>query len=357
MFSCCSVIDSSSSFVPIASQPVSTNSDLDMDIVKDIENSLINEIKKEISSDISNNPPISPVMDFVKPQRKYGLIVNRIHQDKLKIKKFGVSNTQPVLPTSVDLRHKFPPCYDQGELGSCTANALCAAFQYEDPSFLGSRLFVYYNERNMEGTVSEDVGATLSDGITTLERYGVCPEIDWPYVIQNFSQTPPPNCYTDAAKHHVISATNILNNIVAMKQCLAEGFPFVVGIQIFESFESQQVAMTGMVPMPNPATDNCLGGHAVLVCGYNDAKQVWILRNSWGTQWGDHGYFYLPYPYLLDSNLCSDLWYISRVQKLNAFLSQSSNIETITPPAVVEKVSEPEPTRSMFSILRSYLPF
>lgn len=248
-------------------------------------------------------------------KRKYGLIVKRIKSSKLKIKKISSNHTKVVLPSIVDLRNKFPECYDQGELGSCTANALCAAFQYDDPSFMGSRLFVYYNERVMEGTVNEDAGATLSDGISILKKFGVCSEDLWPYDISKYASIPPLNCYEEADKHHVIEATNILNNAFSMKQCLAEGLPFVVGIQIFEAFESPEVAKTGMVPMPNLFTDECLGGHAVLVCGYDENKQVWIVRNSWGTNWGDNGYFFLPYFYLLYPTLCSDLWYISRVQK------------------------------------------
>lgn len=167
----------------------------------------------------------------------------------------------------------------------------------------------------MEGTIHEDAGATLSDGITILKKFGVCSEELWPYDISKYASIPPLNCYVEADKHHVIEATNILNNAFSMKQCLAEGLPFVVGIQIFEAFESLEVAKTGMVPMPNLFTDECLGGHAVLVCGYDENKQIWIVRNSWGTNWGDNGYFYLPYFYLLYPTLCSDLWYISRVQK------------------------------------------
>jgi len=265
----------------------------------------------------SNTPEIIPEEKELTPsiKRKYGLIVKRIHPSKLKIKKINTNHTKRVLPSIVDLRSKFPECYDQGELGSCTANALCASFQYNDPSFMGSRLFVYYNERAMEGTIHEDAGATLSDGITILKKFGVCSEELWPYDISKYASIPPLNCYVEADKHHVIEATNILNNAFSMKQCLAEGLPFVVGIQIFEAFESLEVAKTGMVPMPNLFTDECLGGHAVLVCGYDENKQIWIVRNSWGTNWGDNGYFYLPYFYLLYPTLCSDLWYISRVQK------------------------------------------
>ena len=293
----------------------------DVEDVEDVEDIEVNhdELKGMATEDKHTTPlPIEKISDIINTKQKrrnYGLVVERIHPTLLKIKKFGATNKKPVLPTSIDLRHKFPPCYDQEELGSCTANAVCAAFQYEDPSFLGSRLFIYYNERNIEENVSGYAICTLSYGIASLEKYGVCLENDWPYEISNYSQPPTPKCYTDATEHHVINAMNILNNPTSMKQCLAEGFPFVVGIQIYESFESKKVANTGNVPMPNISMEKCLGGHTVLVCGYDDSMQVWIIRNSWGTQWGDNGYFYLPYAYLLNPYLSSDLWYVSRVQK------------------------------------------
>ena len=275
-------------------------------------------------------------------KRKYGLVVKRIHPSKLKIKKFSTNHTKPVLPSIVDLRNKLPACYDQGELGSCTANALCAAFQYDDPSFIGSRLFIYFNERSMEGTINQDAVATLSDSITILKKFGVCSEDLWPYDVSKYVSIPPLKCYVEADKHHIIEATNILNNAFSMKQCLAEGLPFIVGIQVFEAFESPEVAKTGMVSMPNLFIDECLGGHTVLVCGYDEKKQVWIVRNSWGTKWGDNGYFYLPYLYLLYPTLCSDLWYISRVQKSVARLATNNEFDDSLPeiPTTIPKHPE-----------------
>ena len=99
-----------------------------------------------------------------------------------------------------------------------------------------------------------------------------------------------------------------------MKMSLSKANPFVVGIVVYESFESDTVAKSGYVPMPNVTSEAMLGGHAVLCVGYNDIKKVWIMRNSWGTSWGDRGYFYLPYAYLLDNTLTSDLWNISKMK-------------------------------------------
>jgi len=242
---------------------------------------------------------------------KYNCAITRVEPHTLNIK---VITPPAVIAAKVDLRPKMPPIYDQGNLGSCTANALCGAFAYSNAGFQGSRLFLYHNERMLEHDMPQDASALLHTGVKCLEKYGVCPESEWPYTITKFATKPPSLCYTDALKHVVISASNIQNDLPSMKIALATGHPFVVGISIYESFESLAVARTGLVPMPR-ATEQLLGGHAVLVCGYDDTKSMFIVRNSWGVGWGDKGYFYLPYAYLTNSTYSSDLWYISTVKK------------------------------------------
>lgn len=216
----------------------------------------------------------------------------------------------PPTPGAVDLRPKMPPVYDQGQLGSCTANALCAALQCAHPTRpMGSRLFLYYNERRMEDDVPDDAGAQLSDGVSCLETVGVCPESEWPYVVSKFAVAPPSRCYIDASKNRASYASYAVPaDAATMKRVLAAGHPFVVGIAVYASFESAAVAATGVVPMPRPAAEQCLGGHAILCVGYDDARGTWTMRNSWGAAWGDRGYFYLPYAYLLDAALASDAW-------------------------------------------------
>ena len=241
-------------------------------------------------------------------KRNYNLKIDRLHPDKLKLMVLPV---QQNLPSLIDLRNKMPPVYDQGDLGSCTANALCGLIGYDKPGFLGSRLFLYYNERFLENTVSQDSGATLYDGIQSLKNNGICPETDWPYIVKQFSVKPPTKCYQNALKEKALTVKNInTNDLVAMKTCLSSGFPFVIGIAVYESFETRQVAATGMVPMPKPK-EQCLGGHAVCVVGYDDSKQSFVVRNSWGTNWGIKGYFYIPYTYLTNMNLASDAWTIT----------------------------------------------
>lgn len=246
-------------------------------------------------------------------KRIYNLKIERSPMSQLKLKLFSEIKN---LPKQVDLRDKCPDVYDQGNIGSCTAQALAAAFEIKDGihnTFIPSRLFIYYNERLLENSVHEDSGALLSDGIKTLETYGVCNEKDWPYDVEKFNIKPHQKCYTDALYHRAYTVHNISCDINCMKTSLASGHPFVVGISIYESFESEIVSKTGIVPLPDIDNEKCLGGHAVLVVGYIDKKQLWIVRNSWGSDWGDKGYFYLPYLYLMDAKLSSELWNITKI--------------------------------------------
>ena len=219
-----------------------------------------------------------------------------------------------VLPTQVDLRAQCPPVYDQGQLGSCTANAIAAAIEFDRmkqgmPDFMPSRLFIYYNERDMEGTVQSDSGAQIRDGIKSVATLGDCPESEWKYDISQFATKPPASCYSDAAKVKAVSYSSVLQSLNQMKGCLAAGYPFVFGFTVYDAFESSRVAETGVLQMPGPG-EQMVGGHAVLAVGYDDGQQRFIVRNSWNTTWGMQGYFTMPYSYLTDPNLADDLWTI-----------------------------------------------
>src|SRR5262245_59852994 len=222
------------------------------------------------------------------------------------------------LPKKVDLRKTCPPSYDQGPLGSCTANAIGAALEFnqikqkEADRFTPSRLFIYYQERVMENTVREDAGAMIRDGIKSVAKIGAPPETDWAYDIAKFTQRPPRKAYADAPLGKAIEYRRVVQTPTQMKGCLAEGFPFVIGFSVYESFESDAVARTGKAPMPAKA-EKLLGGHAVLVVGYDDAAKRFLVRNSWGTEWAMGGYFTIPYDYYTDSNLADDLWTVRHV--------------------------------------------
>jgi C1A family cysteine protease len=223
------------------------------------------------------------------------------------------------LPTFIDLRPACSSVEDQGNLGSCTGNALAGAIEFLERKdrvlFVdASRLFIYYNERAMEGTVKSDSGAMIRDGIKTLKNIGVCSEMRWPYIISKFSIKPGTACYKEALKRRITSYHRILT-LDEMRVCLAEGFPFVFGFTVYESFESPEVAKTGIVPMPQPS-ERTLGGHAVVAVGYDDGQRRFIVRNSWGTAWGQKGYFTIPYEYLANRNLSDDLWTIRRGENM-----------------------------------------
>jgi len=219
------------------------------------------------------------------------------------------------LPSSADLRPQCPTVYDQGQLGSCTANAIASALEFDQMKekqanvFVPSRLFIYYNERAMEGTVNEDSGGQIRDGIKSVAQQGDCPETLWPYDITKFAVKPPQQCYQQALKFKAVQYQRLSQILNQLKGCLASGYPFVFGFSVYESFESPQVAQTGHAPMPAP-TEKSIGGHAVMAVGYDDSQNWFIVRNSWGVGWGIEGYFTLPYAYLLEQNLASDFWTI-----------------------------------------------
>jgi C1A family cysteine protease len=225
---------------------------------------------------------------------------------------------RPPLPNRIDLRCGLP-VFDQGKLGSCTANALAAAFQFQlhDQGLNGitpSRLFIYFNERNMEGTTSTDAGASLSDGIKVLSTVGVCDETNWPYDVTKFADRPTDAAYALAVNAEATQFESIQSgDLYAACACLAAGNPFVMGITLFNSFESDDVAKTGRVPMPDQS-EPMLGGHALLVVGYDTDGEVFIVQNSWSDQWGDKGFCYVPFEYVRQG--AWDLWTIQKVQEL-----------------------------------------
>ena len=224
-----------------------------------------------------------------------------------------------ILPVKVDLRSGCSPVEDQGSLGSCTAQALIGALEFleikDKVKYANlSRRFLYYNERVIENSVSEDSGATIRDGIKSLAHDGVCVERRCPYRISSFASKPSKASYADALDHQIIEYRRLLT-VKEMKNCLVAGFPFVFGFSVYESFEADEVAQTGIVPMPKQR-EQLLGGHAVMAVGYNDSTERFVVRNSWGTKWGMKGYFTLPYGYFTDRNLSDDFWMIRRGEKV-----------------------------------------
>ena len=214
----------------------------------------------------------------------------------------------------MDLRNKFPEVYDQGKIGSCTANALCSIYEYDTYNFKGSRLFLYYNERLLLNETDIDNGAYLSDGIFTLKTFGLCEEKDWPYIIENLFKRPTDDIYQKAKSNFVIEAFSIANDVKTIKYWLNKNEPIALGIAVYSNFMNFSAAKSGDIGLPS-ANDRFIGGHAIVLCGYDDDTQKFILRNSWGSYWGNNGYFYLPYNYITNDYLCGDLWVITKIRR------------------------------------------
>jgi len=214
----------------------------------------------------------------------------------------------------VDLRTSnfTSPILDQGQLGSCTANASSNALRYllkkeKLTEWQPSRLYIYWFSRLLEGTVNEDSGCYIRDVMKAIHTYGACDEKLLPYNINNFRIRPSNSCVRNATPHiKNFRYLSVSNNETSIKNCIVSGFPIVFGIEIYESFESDTVANTGIVPMPNISTEQMLGGHCVTIYGFDDVKKQYIVMNSWGPRWGDKGFFYLPYDYV--TRYGSDLW-------------------------------------------------
>jgi len=222
---------------------------------------------------------------------------------------------------AVDLRQYDSPIQDQGQIGSCTGNAIAGLINLIDRKINNtplqvSRLFIYYQERVYEGTVYYDSGAYIRDGIKTVYTYGAPTESLWPYQTRLLYNRPSTSAWTDAAKRKVTGYQRVLT-LNDIKVALSAGNPVVIGFTVYASFEGSVNNNTGMMPFPNVNTEQVLGGHAVAVVGYNDNLNGGrlICRNSWGTSWGDRGYFYMPYQVITNTNMSSDFWLISAVQK------------------------------------------
>lgn len=235
--------------------------------------------------------------------------------DKLDTRDYKYTVTQKASPSIVDLRAFCSPIENQGSLGSCTGQAIAGAIELlnkrnRKPTDV-SRLFIYYYERLLLGTVNYDSGAYIRDGIKATNHYGASLESYWPYDIRKFRQEPISEAKTDALKRKVTRYERV-NDFNGCIDALSNGYPVVMGFRVYDSFMSKNVAKTGIMPYPNTKRERLLGGHAVLLVGYNKSKKVFIARNSWGTNWGDKGYFYMPFN-IINPNMSSDYWIVKSV--------------------------------------------
>lgn len=236
----------------------------------------------------------------------------------------------PAVPHSVrkfSLRDREPePSYDQGQLGSCTGNGCGFVWQFEAAkqgrsAERPSRLFIYYWERYIEHTVNEDSGAQIRDGMKVLSRYGAPPETLWPYDVARFAERPPAAAAAEGQNRQALKYLRCMRSIPTIKSAIYAGFPVVMGFSVYESFESDEVAKTGRMPMPT-RNEQLLGGHCVVWMGWDDDAPVgnthhlgaFEARNSWGPDWGDQGHFWMPYEYATNADLSDDFWTCRQVE-------------------------------------------
>jgi len=235
--------------------------------------------------------------------------------DKLDTRDYKYQITTRTSPNSIDLRNYCSPIENQGSLGSCTGQAIAGAIEllnkrngnYRDIS----RLFIYYYERLILGTVNYDSGAYIRDGIKSTNHYGASLESLWPHDIRKYKQEPITEAKNDALNRKVTRYER-LTNLDGFIDALTNGYPIIMGFNVYTSFMSNNVARTGIMPYPNIKRERLLGGHAVLIVGYNKTKKVFIARNSWGTGWGDRGYFYMPFD-IIKPSMSDDYWIIKSV--------------------------------------------
>lgn len=245
----------------------------------------------------------SPI--FLKTKTRKSQPDHRDHQLKL-------TTIRPGLRASVNLQSKLPFVFDQGAIGSCTANSAGSMYSWvvnnnSGQLFIPSRLFLYYNTRMIEGTTDYDSGATLRDTMRSLRNYGVCPETSWPYLYDKLTIQPAQNCYDEGSIRQALSYAAVPISLAPMKNVL-QNRPFILGILVYASFFNPTVSRTGYVPVPDTRKEKLLGGHAILILGYDDRKKCFFCRNSWGTSWGLKGDFYLPYAYATNRKLSFDAW-------------------------------------------------
>lgn len=219
-------------------------------------------------------------------------------------------------PAVIDLRRHCPPVMDQSAIGSCTAHGITGALRHAlikagKPDVKLSRLQLYYDERKAEGTVASDAGAEIRDGIKCAAKIGVGRERLWPYRIEHYRAKPPAKCYADAVRFNALSYERVAVDVGHVKAAIAAGFPVIIGLTLFKSFDGRDVEKTGVVPMPDPhAGDKPDGGHCVYVVGYGQRAGYFTVRNSWGRAWGDGGDCYFPEEYIGSPKFGGDYWII-----------------------------------------------
>ena len=237
--------------------------------------------------------------------------------------KIRIAKNQDNLPQKIDLR-KFLTSIERQVGNSCVANAMAGAYEYLAKRELGeakdvSRLFIYYNARYLDDRHDKDAGSRMETAIDGLIEYGACAEDFWPNETDFINEEPAQEAYDHGANFKIVSAEYVETNLDLWREVLADGYPITFAINTFDSFDDAS-KNKGRVPMPK-ASDNVRtthGWHAMLCVGYSDIDKVFIVRNSWGEKWGDGGYCYMPYDYVMHKDYnAHDSWIIKSVENLD----------------------------------------
>ena len=220
------------------------------------------------------------------------------------------------VPSSVDLRDQFTAVKDQGEMGACSAFSLVGIFEYilkknQQPDVDLSEQFVYFNARNSKGNSNRDSGTSLYDVIQTLKKDGVCLEQYFPYNPDNVAQEPPVEAYDDAKNRTLIKAKRVLVNLHDIKSAVCEGYPVAVSFKIFDSFHPCKGFIR--IPTESEILNEKSGNHVMVICGYDDENHFFVVRNSWGYDFGDKGYCYIPYGYIENEDLINSACIITEI--------------------------------------------
>ena len=223
------------------------------------------------------------------------------------------------LPPKVDLRPTCSPVESQKQLSSCTANSLAAGIEYLERRDMKlerrvSRLFIYYNARAIEHVVKKDAGVTLRDSIRGLGIHGVCTEKEWPYLEGKEMTKPIDRAYEEAKAHVLEGSFRVHVNPDSMRGTLADGHPIVFGVELYTSFDNG--GDHGHIETPVKHKSKFDADHAMIAVGYDDAKKEFIVRNSWGSWWGDGGYCFLGYDYLGNEAFCYEAWAVTKMRAI-----------------------------------------
>ena len=251
----------------------------------------------------------------------------------------------PVSVTSIDLRGNFRPVQDQGQQGSCLSFALTSIFEYMmratgQEEYDLSEAFLYYNARDLEGngSVNEDGGSLYHTSIESLMKYGIALEKVWPYNDMVYDKKPSQEAYDDAATRKLVKAMSVKLCSDAIKSALQDGYPVAASFNLYPSFYDNN----GFIPVPtaeeieqakmnvdNPDSQNRHGRHTMVIVGFSDELNMFLVRNSWGESWGDKGYCYIPYKYINNPELFNYACILTEIASLEFKTPQLTEIPAL----------------------------